>query len=135
MLAGHINKHIIIARLIDFIVIGSTFLLSCSLLSIRFENSPVIHIIIYSCVVLVSVRLARRVFSNMVSSQGGVATIILGNATGFAIGACAMVLLQFFIPELRVAVAAIFIASIMAFFVLGTIAPLLKQDRPFSPTH
>lgn len=132
MLVEQTNRQILVARLIDFVVIGLTFFLSCSLLSINFENSLIMHVFMYTSVVLVSVRLGKRFLSRVFSSSNWVVTMILGNATGFLIGACAMVILQFFIPEVRVAVTAIFVASIMAFFVLGTVAPLLKLDRPFS---
>ena len=56
---------------------------------------------------------------------------ILGNAAGFIVGAFAMLILQSFLLEFKVAAAVIFIASFMAFFVLGTVAPLLRLDRPF----
>ena len=132
MLTEKINRNILFAGFVDLLVIGLTFLFSCSLLSINFGINLFAHLVVYSFVVFISVRLSKRLLSKIISSQTWVVTLLVGNATGFLIGACAMVVVQLLFPELRVAATAIIVASFMAFFVLGTVAPLLKMDRPFS---
>ena len=132
MVLGLFNKRILIARLIDFTVIGLTFFVTCSFLSINFENGLLAYLVMYSCVILVSVRLGKRLFSKIHRASSRAGETILGNATGFVMGTVVMVGLQFFIPELNLAIALIILSSVMAFFVLGTVAPLLKMERPFS---
>jgi len=130
-LAGQLNKQILAAQFVDFAVIGLTFILACSLLSIDFGSSSILYITIYSAVVLISVRLGKYLLFSNFSSSNRIVMTILGNAAGFIVGAFAMLILQSFLLEFKVAAAVIFIASFMAFFVLGTVAPLLRLDRPF----
>jgi len=125
---GQVNKQVLAARFIDFAVIGLTFILACSVLSIHIGNSLFLYIAIYSTVLLVSVRLGKRLLLSHFSSSNRIAMTIMGNAAGIFVGAFAMLILQSFLPEFKVAAAVIFIACFMAFFVLGTVAPLLKCD-------
>jgi len=126
------NRRIIKARFIDLTVIWITFFLSGSLLSVSFDNALLVYLALYSCIILVSVRLGKRFFSKIDHSSSRVMNTILGNAAGFSLGAIILVSLQFLVPEFKLAIGLILLSSVSAFFVLGTLAPLLKMDRPFS---
>ena len=129
VLSNKRDVYLLIARLVDFIVISLTFHVSNSLLSMNLENG---HIFLYSGVILISVCLGKLILSRLYSSSSNVVRLNLGNATGFFIGVCMMSIAQFVIPELRGFIAVVILACVMAFFVLGTLAPLLKLERPIS---
>ena len=119
----------IIARVIDFVVLGCTFYASSLLLSVSSSGNILFHSIIYSSVILISVRVGRYCLSSAFRSTNHVIKLMLCNATGLAIGACIMLLLTSVVPGLGEKVIAIVFATVMAFFVLGTLSPLIKQNH------
>ena len=128
MTLGETRQNSIVSRIIDFVVLGCTFYASCLLLSIPVNNYIAVHALLYATVILVSVRLGRRILSSAFASVNGVVKLMLCNATGLLAGATIMLIVGNMIPEFgRIAVAVVF-ASVMAFFVLGTISPLLKKS-------
>ena len=132
MTFGQAKQNSIVSRTIDFVVLGCTFYASCLLLSVPVNYNTVLHTLLYATVILVSVRLGRRCLSSAFESVNSVVKLMLCNATGLLAGAIIMLILGSIIPALgEIAIAVIF-ASVMAFFVLGTISPLLKRSAHIS---
>ena len=128
MTLGQAKQNIIVSRTIDFVVLGCTFYASCLLLSIPVSTNTLMHTLLFSTVILVSVSLGRRFLSSAFDSVNSVVKLMLCNATGLFAGATIMLVVGSMIPEFgEIAIAVIF-ASVMAFFVLGTISPLLKKS-------
>ena len=128
MTLGKAKQNSIVSRTIDFVVLGCTFYASCLLLSIPVTNNTVIHSLLYATVILVSVRLGRRFLSSAFASINSVVKLMLCNATGLVAGATIMLVVGSMIPEFGDVAVAVVFASVMAFFVLGTISPLLKRS-------
>ena len=119
----------IVARVIDFIVLGLTFYLTCSILSIHAGSDIFLLTVVYSGVILVSVRIGKHLLSPVFSSLSTALKLMLNNAAGLLIGVCTMLILGFIIPGFSEFSVAIIIASVMAFFILGTLSPLVRYDK------
>lgn len=123
------NSDTITENTISFIILGCSFYLACFLLSIQVERNLIIHTFIYACVVLLAVSIGKRILSANFTSAGRVVKTIIINATGLFIGAIIMLIFGYIFPELGGFTVAVVLASVMAFFVFGTLSPLLRSDR------
>ncbi len=122
----HINT--IILRIIEFVVLGGSFYLACFLLSIQVESNIIIQTLIYSSTAFLSVTLGKWLLSSTFTSAGVVIKLMIINAVGLFIGAIIMLIYVGIFPELGEFGVAIVLASVMAFFVFGTLSPLLKSN-------
>ena len=129
---GEFRNSKIIARAVDFIVLGFTFYVTCSILSVDTASNIFLLTIVYSGVILVSVRIGKHLLSPVFSSLNTVLKLMLNNAMGLLIGASIMLVLGFIIPGFSEFSVAIIIASVMAFFILGTLSPLIRIDKHIS---
>lgn len=128
MLKGQNTHPKLFNRFIDFTVLALTFYLSCLLLSVEIDSGLLIQILAYSTIVLIFVRLCKRVIVSHRKSLSTLNRQILGNAAGILVGTCVMlVLLKLLTGSGEIIVALIF-SSVMAFFVLGTLSPLLTKN-------
>jgi len=131
MLAKSI-RDVMISRIIDFCILGFTFYASCLLLSVSSGVNTLGHTLLYSTVILVSVRLGQYFLSSKFGSFNAVVRIMLCNATGLLAGAIVMLAVGSMIPRFGEFAIAVIFASVMAFFVLGTISPFLKKSAHIS---
>ncbi len=123
------NSDTITEKAISFIILGCSFYLSSFLLSIQAERNLIIQTFVYACVVLLAVSVGKRMLSSTFTSAGRVVKTIIINATGLFIGSIIMLIFGHIFPEFGEFTVAIVLASVMAFFVLGTLSPLLRSDR------
>jgi len=123
------NSDTITENTVSFIILGCSFYLSCFLLSIQVESNLIIHTFLYACIVLLAVTLGKRLLSSAFTSAGSVVKTIIINATGLFIGVIIMLIFGYIFPELGEFTVAVVLASVMAFFVFGTLSPLLRSDR------
>ena len=127
------KKSHIDSRIIDFGVLGITFYFTCSILSVQSDNQCLLLAVVYPSVILVSVKIGKYLFSPVFSSLNTIVKLMLDNAAGLLIGAIIMLILGFIIPGFDKFTAAIIVSSVMAFFVLGTLSPLIKSDKRVHP--
>ena len=127
------NSDTITEKTISFIILGGSFYLSCFLLSIQVERNLIMHTFIYACVVLLAVAIGKRILSANFTFAGRVVKTIIINATGLFIGAIIMLIFGYIFPELGGFTVAVVLASVMAFFVFGTLSPLLRSERHSVP--
>jgi len=114
-------------RLVDFVVLGATFYVSCMLLSVELGGSLFFHMLAYSTILLVFVRLSKRAIANYYKLIGESTNKILGNAIGILIGICIMLLIEKLLSNHSDFTVAIILSGVMAFFVLGTLCPLVPK--------
>ena len=114
-------------RLVDFVVLGATFYVSCMLLSVELGGSLFFHMLAYSTILLAFVLLSKRAIANCYKSIGESTRKILGNAIGILIGTCIMFLLEKLLSNYNDFTVAIIFSGVMAFFVLGTLCPLVPK--------
>ncbi len=126
------NRDTITEKSINFIILGCSFYLSCILLSIQAESNLIIHTFIYAGIAQLAMSFGKRTLAANFTSTGStgrvVKTIII-NATGLFIGAIIMLIFGYIFPDLGEFTVAVILASVMAFFVFGTLSPLLRSDR------
>ena len=114
-------------RLVDFTVLGATFYVSCMLLSVDLGSSFFFPTLAYSTILLVFVRLSKRTVVSYNKSIGETIRQILGNATGILVGTCVVLLLGKTLSARDDIFVAVILSGIMAFFVLGTLCPLVHK--------
>ncbi len=128
-MATEINKNTIMERTIEFIVIGSIFYLSSHIVPGSSEINMFTYSIVYSCVVLLSVCIGKHLISVMFTSTNPVIRLMLRNATGLFIGTCIMFVFGILVSALSEIAITVILASIIAFFVLGTLSPLAMTNK------
>jgi len=128
----------VLNRVVDFVVLGATFFVSCLLFSVAPENTLIFQILAYSTILLVCVRLCKRAIVGYNRSIGEASRQILGNGAGIVIGTCIMLVLEKLVPASGEIIVAIIFSSVMAFFILGTLSPIVhkativhKKPHPF----
>ena len=126
---SEIKRDTISEKTINFIILGGSFYLACFLLSFQAESNLIIHTFIYACVLLLAVSIVKRLLFSTFTSAGRVVKTIIINATGLFIGAIIMLIFGYVFPELGEFTVAVVLASVMAFFVFGTLSPLLRSGR------
>jgi len=114
-------------RLVDFVVLGATLYVSCTILSVELGGSLFFHMLAYSTILLAFVRLSKRAIANYYKSIAESTRKILGNAIGILIGTCIMLLLEKLLSNHSDFIVAIILSGVMAFFVLGTLCPLVHK--------
>jgi hypothetical protein len=114
-------------RLVDFTVLGATFYVSCMLLSVELGSSFFFQTLAYSTILLVFVRLSKRTVARYNKSIGETIRQILGNATGVLVGTCVVLLLGKILSARGDIFVAVILSGVMAFFVLGTLCPLVHK--------
>ena len=114
-------------RLVDFAVLGATFYVSCMLLSVELGSSFFLQTLAYSTILLVFVRLSKRTVASYNKSISETIRQILGNATGILVGTCVVLLLGKILSARDDIFVAVILSGIMAFFVLGTLCPLVHK--------
>ena len=119
----------LIERIIDFIVLSTLFLLSCQIVPWSFDENIVLTSIIYAVVVIISIQLCNNLVQSVFKSKNSVIQLMLTYASGLLIGTCAMLAIGFNVSSMQGLSAVVILASIMAFFVLGTVSPLARFDR------
>ena len=124
-----IYKLSLAAIAINFILLGLTFYVTCLALSVNPGANTLMLTVVYSGVIMVSVMLGKQLLASVLSSLNTVFQLMLNNATGLLIGTSVMLILGKFIPGFKEFSAEIIIASVMAFFVLGTLLPLTGVEK------
>lgn len=114
-------------RLIDFVVLAATLYVSCMILSVELGGSLFFHVLAYSTILFTFVRLSKRAIANYYKSIGESMRQILGNAIGILIGTCIMLLLEKILSNNSEFIGAIILSGVMAFFILGTLGPIVHE--------
>jgi hypothetical protein len=114
-------------RLVDFVVLDATFYVSCMLLSVELGGSLFFHMLAYSTILLAFVLLSKRAIANYHKSIGESTRKILGNAIGILIGTCIILLFEKLLSNHSDFTVAIILSGVMAFFVLGSLCPLVPK--------
>jgi len=133
------NTHpIILNRIVDFLVLGATFFVSCLLFAVESGSALIFQILAYSTLLLVCVRLSKRAVVSYNRSIGEVSRQIIGNGAGILIGTCIMLVVEKLVSASGEIFVAVIFSSVMAFFILGTLSPIVhrtplmhKKPSPF----
>ena len=117
----------VLNRVVDFVVLSVTFFLSTLLFSVTSGSTLLLQILAYSTILLVCVRLSKRAIVSYKRSIGEASRQILGNGAGILIGTCIMLVLEILVLASDGILVAVIFSSVMAFFILGTLSPILHK--------
>lgn len=117
----------LVDRLIELAVLCAAFYITCQLFAVDTGESFILQMAIFSTVVILSVSLSQRWFCAY-KSIGEVSRYILANAAGILAGTCAVLLLQSVVSTSAGFSAVVIFSSVISFFVLGTIAPMVHRS-------
>jgi hypothetical protein len=115
-------------RLVDFVVMGMTFYLSCLVLAIELGSGLYIQILIYATIMLVFVQIFKGAVVIYKSSVSENSRQILGNAAGILIGTLIMLFLESLSSNNEELTVVTILSSVMAFFILGTLSPIVQKN-------
>ena len=111
---------------VDFLVLGFTFFLSCLLLSGGAVGDLFLQTVLYASTLVAFVGLTSWFAMRDNKVTNSLTRKIFSNAAGILFGTCAILVLEEIFATLSGnLIAAVIFSGVMAFFVLGTLAPLL----------
>lgn len=117
------------SRFIDLIVLSLSFLFLVLITDIGNPTHFIVDFFLYVSVMFISLRLSKRIFCEYFRSSSRIAGVLLGNITGLMAGAILVMLIEQFFTGFAVSTLIIILSSIFAFFVLGTLSPMVKSSH------
>jgi hypothetical protein len=117
------------SRLMDLVVLSVSFLLFVALMDIHLTTGIVLELVSYVGIVFVCLRVARRLIFEYVDYSKRTFNVLLGNVTGLISGAVLLLVVDHFVPFISQSIFIVICASILAFFILGTLSPLIKSSN------
>lgn len=117
------------SRAIDLLVLSGSFLLFAYLMDFESSGQFWASLLLYVAVVFVSLRLSKRLIFGYVHNTRRITSILLGNITGLLVGALLVLMLDQVLPGIGEGALVVVFSSIMAFFILGTLSPMVKSSH------
>ena len=87
-----------------------------------------VDLLLYVCVLFVCVRLSKRAVFAYVHSSSRSLHVLLGNIVGLFVGSCIVLLIGQLLPAIQEMALVVVFSSITAFFILGTLSPMVKSS-------
>ena len=116
------------SRIIDLIVLASSFLLLAMITDPGSIQQVAADLVLYVVVVFISLRICKRLVFEYVHSSRRIITVLLGNVSGLILGALLVILLDQLLPGIGESALIVIFSSILAFFILGTLSPMVKSS-------
>ena len=123
------------SRITDLLVLTTSFLLFVGLMDIRISQQVIINLAFYVVVMFICLRFARRIIFAHINYSKRVFNVVLGNVAGLLLGSLLVLVVNRFVSVLSENTILVICASILAFFVLGTLAPLIKASQRDKMIH
>lgn len=117
------------SRLVDFVVVTLSFLMFALSTGWLASHPFMISLLIYVPVVLVSLRLSKRIIFQRFQNLQRVLIVLLGNFCGLLLGSLFVIITGELLPSLEINNVLVVFSSLMAFFILGTLSPMVKSSR------
>ncbi len=124
-----INMNTLYSRLIDLSALTVSFLLFSMVNSHLHPLNFMFQLLAYVGIVFVSLRLCKRFVFEVYHTSSRITRVLLGNMLGFVLGVALLLMLGQVLPVIVDNNLAIVFSSILAFFVLGTLSPMVKSSN------
>ena len=128
MTAQSLRSSNVSSRLIDFAVLLISFLLFAMFMGFGSISLIAMDLLLYVGVVFVCVRLSKRVVFEYIHSSSRSLNVLLGNIIGLFAGSATVLLLGKFVPAVQEMALVVVFSSVTAFFILGTLSPMVKSS-------
>ena len=128
MICFHKRNRALMNRMIDFSVLGLIFYLSSLFLSVDNGGRLILLALGYASMVLVFVSFSRRFFARHYLTLGDAIRQITCNAIGILAATFIMLVVERIMSADGGVYVALLFSSVMAFFVLGTLLPLVHKN-------
>lgn len=115
------------SKLTDLLVLSSSFLIFSSFSNSMSHIDLTAGLVIYSVVLFVCMRIGKYFINPHTFSSIRAANVLLGNFAGLTVGSIISAFLIPLFTATHSVMSIIIFASFMAFFVLGTLSPLVKE--------
>lgn len=129
MSPSKISQSSVGSRLIDLVALSLSFLLFVTLMDMHLTAHVLLDLVIYVSVVYTCLRFARRLIFINVHYSKRIFKVLLGNISGLILGAVLLLIADKFLPFISQSVIVVIFSSILAFFILGTLSPLIKSSN------
>jgi hypothetical protein len=110
---------------VNFLVLGFTFFLSCLLLSVGAEGDLFLQTVFYAATLVAFVCLTNWIAMRDNTVMNSLTRKIFSNAVGIMIGTCVILVFENLFATGSDFIAAVIFSGVTAFFILGTLAPLI----------
>jgi len=117
------------SRIVDLCVLSASFLLFAYLTGYENLSQLLTDMLFYVSVVFISLRLCKRYIFKHIQSNSRISMVLLGNVTGLIFGALAAISVESFFPGNGEIILVVVFSSILAFFILGTLSPMVKSSH------
>ncbi|MBT3724781.1 MAG: hypothetical protein HOG41_15480 [Gammaproteobacteria bacterium] len=116
------------SRIIDLIVLATSFLLLAVITGFGSFEQVIIDLVLYVAVVFISLRVCKRIVFEHIHTSRRITSVLLGNISGLLLGALSVILLDQLFPGIGESALIVILSSILAFFILGTLSPMVKSS-------
>lgn len=117
------------SKVTDIIVLTASFLLFAMIMEYENFSGLIIDLFLYVVVVFTCLQVSRRLILEYVHSSKNFVNILTGNITGLAVGGVVIFIINLMLPGIKESMVVVVFASVLAFFVLGTLSPMVKSTR------
>ncbi len=117
------------SRIIDLLVLSGSFLLFAYLTDFESSKQFWAGLLVYVAVVFVCLRLSKRLIFGFAHSSRRITTVLLGNVSGLLVGALLVLMLEQVLLGIGEGALVVVFSSILAFFILGTLSPMVKSSH------
>ena len=117
------------SRLTDLLVLMMSFIVFNLLVGADGLQHSLVDLLLYVSVLFVSLRLSKRLVFGSFSRGPRCLNTIYGNVLGIVIGTTVLLLADALLPFIHENLLVIIFASLMAFFILGTLSPVVKSSH------
>ena len=124
-----INTNNFHSRLIDLTALTVSFVLFSIVTETMHPLNMLQDLVVYVGVVFVTLRLSKRFVFESLRASSRIVRVLLGNLLGFVSGIAILLSLQTLLPFVSGETPVIIFSSILAFFILGTLSPMVKSSN------
>ena len=117
------------SRLTDLVVLMMSFIVFTLLVGSDGLQHSLVDLLLYVAVLFVSLRLSKRLVFGSFRRGPRCLKTIYGNVLGMVIGTTVLLLADGLLPFIHENLLVIIFASLMAFFILGTLSPVVKSSH------
>lgn len=117
------------SKIIDLAALSASFILLAVITDFGGLMKIIVDLLFYVAVMFISLQVCKRIVFENVHVSGRITRVLLGNVTGLVVGAVLVLLLDMLFPSIGESALVVIFSSILAFFILGTLSPMVKSSH------